>query len=196
MPADIYLWPVADSSVHAFLVIYTTKIDTFVCLPNISETVSVTIMKLAHRTRIDSTTITLISKSILLSFLSILFKTIQPISAGPNPYTSTDTCLPRERSVAMTTSSSSRPVKLQRRVVKDRRQLTLSSDFRFRDRMFPFLATELVTKYLGFTRRSGVWQLSRQKQPSANQFSTLYVLRFSHHFLNCRPHTIQYNTIQ
>ena len=98
--------------------------------------------KRRRRPRIDSTTITLISKSILLSFLSMLFKTIQPISAGPNPYTSTDTCLPRERSVAMTTSSSSRPVKLQRRAVKERRQLTLSSDYTFRDRMFPFLATE------------------------------------------------------
>ena len=52
-----------------------TKIDTFVCPPHISETVAVRIMKLAHRPRIDSTTITLISKS--MSFLSILFKTIQ-----------------------------------------------------------------------------------------------------------------------
>ena len=123
--------------------IYTTKIDTFVCPPHISETVAVRIMKLAHRPRIDSTTITLISKPILLSFLSISFKTIQPISDGPNPYTSTDTCLPRERFVAMTTSSSSRPVKLQRRAVKKRRQFTLSSDYICRDRMFPFLATEL-----------------------------------------------------
>ena len=54
--------------------IYTTKIDTFVCPPHISETVAVWIMKLAHRPRIASTTITLISKSILLFFLSILFK--------------------------------------------------------------------------------------------------------------------------
>ena len=78
---------------HSELYIYTTKIDTFVCPPHISETVAVRITKLAHRPRIDSTTITLISKSILLSFfLSILSKTIQPISAGPNPYTSTDTC--------------------------------------------------------------------------------------------------------
>ena len=32
--------------------IYTTKIGTFVCPPHISETVAVTIMKLAHRPRI------------------------------------------------------------------------------------------------------------------------------------------------
>ena len=43
----------------------------------------------------------------------------------------------------MTTSSSSRPVKLQRLAVKERRQLTLSSDYTFRGRMFPLLATEL-----------------------------------------------------
>ena len=122
---------------------YTTKIDTFVCSPHISETVPVRIMKLAHRSRIASTTKRIISKQMLLSILSILFKTIQPISAGPSPYTSTDTCLPRERSVAMTTSSSSRPAKLQRRAVKERRQLTLSSVCTCRDRMFPFLATEL-----------------------------------------------------
>ena len=47
--------------------IYTTKIDEFVCPPNIPETVSVRIMKLAHRPRIVSTTIKLISKPILLS---------------------------------------------------------------------------------------------------------------------------------
>ena len=66
--------------------IYTTKVDEFVCPPNISETVAVRIMKLAHvfnSPRIASTTIKLISKPILLSFLSILFKTIQPIAAGP-----------------------------------------------------------------------------------------------------------------
>ena len=40
-------------------------------------------------------------------------QTIQPISAGPNPHP--DTCLPRERSVAMTTSSRSRPINLQAR---------------------------------------------------------------------------------
>ena len=40
-------------------------------------------MKLTHRQRIVSKTIKFISKSILLSFLSILLKTIQPIGAGP-----------------------------------------------------------------------------------------------------------------
>ena len=45
-------------------IIYTTKIDTFVC-PRI--------MKLAHRSRIASTTKKIISKQILLSILSILF---------------------------------------------------------------------------------------------------------------------------
>ena len=35
---------------------YTTKIYTFVCPPHISETVAVRIMKLAHRSRIASTT--------------------------------------------------------------------------------------------------------------------------------------------
>ena len=54
--------------------IYTTKIDEFVCPPNISETVAVRTMKLAHRSYFVSTTIKLISKSILLSFLSILLK--------------------------------------------------------------------------------------------------------------------------
>ena len=56
-------------------IIYTTKIDEFVCPPNISETVAVRIMKLAHRPRIASATIKLISKPILLSILSILLKT-------------------------------------------------------------------------------------------------------------------------
>ena len=62
--------------------IYTTKIDEFVCPPNISETVAVRIMKLAHRPRIASTTKKLISKPILLSILSILLKTSKPIGAG------------------------------------------------------------------------------------------------------------------
>ena len=47
--------------------IYTTKIEEFVCPPNISETVAVRITKPAHRPRIASTTIKLISKPILLS---------------------------------------------------------------------------------------------------------------------------------
>ena len=54
--------------------IYTTKIDEFICPPNISETVAGRIMKLAHRPRIASTTIKLISKPIIL--LSIVLKTI------------------------------------------------------------------------------------------------------------------------
>ena len=47
--------------------IYTTKIDGVVCPPNISETVAVRTVKLAHRPRIASTTIKFISKPILLS---------------------------------------------------------------------------------------------------------------------------------
>ena len=61
----------------------TTKIDGLLCPPNISETVAVRIMKLAHRPRIASATVKLISTSSLLSFQSILLKTIQPINAGP-----------------------------------------------------------------------------------------------------------------
>ena len=61
----------------------TTKIDEFVCPLNISGTVVVRIMKPAHRPRIASTTIKLISKKMLLSILSILFKKIQRIGAGP-----------------------------------------------------------------------------------------------------------------
>ena len=52
---------------HAY--IYTTKIEEFVCPPNISETVAVRTMKLAHHPHIESTTIKLISKPILLSIL-------------------------------------------------------------------------------------------------------------------------------
>ena len=63
--------------------IYTTKIDGVVCPPNISETVATRIMKLAHRPRIASTMITLISKPILLPILLILVKIIQWIVADP-----------------------------------------------------------------------------------------------------------------
>ena len=49
--------------------IYTTKIDGVVCPSNISETVAVRTVKLAHRPRIASTTIKFISKPILLSIL-------------------------------------------------------------------------------------------------------------------------------
>ena len=90
-----------------------------------SETIAVIIMKLAHRPRIASNTITLISKSIYCLFFINVIETIQPISAGPNPHP--DTGLSRERSVAMTTSSRPRPVKLHRRDVKDRRQLTFQT---------------------------------------------------------------------
>ena len=73
----------ACKGTHRILIdtsIYTTKIDEFVCPPNISETIAVRIMKLAHRPRIASTTIKLISKPMLLS---ILLKIIQRIGAGP-----------------------------------------------------------------------------------------------------------------
>ena len=64
--------------------IYTTKIDGVVCPPNISETVAGRLMKLAHRQRIASTTIKLISTKKLLSTLSILVKkTFQRIVADP-----------------------------------------------------------------------------------------------------------------
>ena len=63
--------------------IYTTKIDGVVCPPNISETVATRIMKLAHRPRIASTMIKLISKPILLPILIILVKTIKRIVADP-----------------------------------------------------------------------------------------------------------------
>ena len=61
-----------DSSLNdsvIFRYIYTTKIDGVVCPPNISETVAVRTVKLAHRPRIASTTIKFISKPILLSVL-------------------------------------------------------------------------------------------------------------------------------
>ena len=50
--------------------IYTTKIDGVVCPPNISETVAGRLMKLAHRQRIASTTIRLISKKITVHFMN------------------------------------------------------------------------------------------------------------------------------
>ena len=46
--------------------IYTTKIEEFVCPPNIFETVAVRTMKLAHRPRIAPITIKRISKQIFL----------------------------------------------------------------------------------------------------------------------------------
>ena len=68
---------------HVAYNIYTTKIDGVVCPPNISETVAGRLMKLAHRQRIASTTIKLISTKILLAILSILVKTFQRIVADP-----------------------------------------------------------------------------------------------------------------
>ena len=75
--------------------IYTTIIDGVVCPPNISETIATRIMKLAHRPRIASTMIKLISKPILLPIWLILVKTIQRIVADPKrklslPYDSAD----------------------------------------------------------------------------------------------------------
>ena len=61
-----------------------TKIYEFVCPPNISETVAVKILKLAHRPCIASTTIAFNSKAIVLSILSILLKTIRRIGVGPS----------------------------------------------------------------------------------------------------------------
>ncbi len=61
----------------------TTKIDGVVCPPNISETVAGRLMKLAHRPRITSPIIKLISKPIVLPILLILLKTIQQIVADP-----------------------------------------------------------------------------------------------------------------
>ena len=63
--------------------IYTTKIDGVVCPPNISEAVACRLMKLAHRQRIASTTIKLISTTKVLSILSILVKTFQRTVADP-----------------------------------------------------------------------------------------------------------------
>ena len=66
-----------------FRYIFTTKIDGVVCPPYISETVAGRLLKLAHRPRIASTMIKLISKPILLPILLILVKTIQRIVANP-----------------------------------------------------------------------------------------------------------------
>ena len=64
-------------------VIYTNKIDGVVCPPNISETVAGRLMKLAHRQRIASTTIKLISKKITVHFINFSKKTIRRIVADP-----------------------------------------------------------------------------------------------------------------
>ena len=59
--------------------IYTTKIDTFVCPPHISETVAVRIMKLAHRSRIASTTKKIISKMFYCPFYQFYCKQFKRI---------------------------------------------------------------------------------------------------------------------
>ena len=53
---------------------YTTKIGTFVSPPHISETVAVRLLKLAHRSRIASTTKETISKKIYCPFYQFYFK--------------------------------------------------------------------------------------------------------------------------
>ena len=64
--------------------LYTTKIDGVFCPPNIFETLVGRLMKLAHRPRIASTMIKLISKPILLPSLSNFSKkTIQRIVVDP-----------------------------------------------------------------------------------------------------------------
>ena len=63
--------------------IYTTKIDGVVCPPNISETVAGRLMKLAHRQRIASTTIKLISKKIYCPFYKFYLKYFQRVVAYP-----------------------------------------------------------------------------------------------------------------
>ena len=71
-----------------------TKIDGVVCPPNIYETVAGRLIKLAHRQRIASTTIKLISIFFTVH-LSFLVKTIQRIVADPkrkisSPFDSAD----------------------------------------------------------------------------------------------------------
>ena len=51
-------YPQTLVGLRLLLTTYATKIDEFVCPPNISETVAVRIMKLTHRPRIASTTTT------------------------------------------------------------------------------------------------------------------------------------------
>ena len=68
---------------HYTLPIYTTKIYGVVCPPNISETVAGKLMKLAHRPRIASAMMKLISKPMFLPILLILVKTIQRIVDDP-----------------------------------------------------------------------------------------------------------------
>ncbi len=71
---DVIVWGMRMSTIcWLHRQICTTKIDGIVCPPNISETVAGRLMKLAHRPRIASTMIKLISKPILLPFFFINF---------------------------------------------------------------------------------------------------------------------------
>ena len=70
--------------------IYTTKIDGVVCPPNISETVAGRLMKLAHRPRIASTMIKLISKPILLPIFINFSKNNDPKRKLSPPFDSAD----------------------------------------------------------------------------------------------------------
>ena len=62
------LGPAIISKMTGLEVIYNTKIDEFVCPPNISQTVAIRTVKLAHRSRIVSTTNKLISNQFYCPF--------------------------------------------------------------------------------------------------------------------------------
>ena len=62
------LGPAIISKMTGLEVIYNTKIDEFVCPPNISQTVAIRTVKLAHRSRIASTTNKLISNQFYCPF--------------------------------------------------------------------------------------------------------------------------------
>ena len=72
-------------SSNTSLYIYTTKIGTFVCPPHTSETVAVTIMKLAHRPRIASTTKTVISKKNYCPFDQCYLRQFKRIGTPSTP---------------------------------------------------------------------------------------------------------------
>ena len=75
---SVYYQNAIRNFVLYFLLIYTTKIEEFVCL------ISPKPLSLEHRPRIASTTIKLISKPIYCPFSKkIILKTIQPIGAYP-----------------------------------------------------------------------------------------------------------------
>ena len=77
------LTTVGDTSYQLGRPTYIYTIDGVVCPPNISETVAGRLVKLAHRPRIASSMIKLISKTILLPILLIFVKTIKRIVADP-----------------------------------------------------------------------------------------------------------------